>query len=107
MKLVDIDKKRNSEKLIVKEMIQIYCKKKHKTVGLCKSCKELLDYSFERIDKCPLMETKTFCSNCNIHCYDKKMAEKIRKVMKYSGPRIFFYHPLITIKHIYLSKKKK
>ena len=26
-------------------------------------------YARECSDKCPFMETKTFCSNCRVHCY--------------------------------------
>ncbi len=28
------------------------------------------------------------------------MREKISQVMKFSGPRIMFYHPIVAIKHI-------
>jgi len=102
----DIEEKRNSEKQIVKEMIEIYCKHNHDCVGLCDSYREILNYSCKRIDSCPFMETKTFCSKCSVHCFDDEMSEKIREVMKFSGPRIFLYHPLMTIRHAYLSIKK-
>ena len=36
------------------------------------------------------METKTFCSNCRAHCYRLEMREEIRKVMRFSGPRMIF-----------------
>ena len=29
------------------------------------------------------METKTFCSNCRVHCYRSEMREEIRKVMRF------------------------
>ena len=106
-KLVNIENKRKSEKIIVKQMIEIYCKHHHKSVDLCDSCKEILDYSWMKIDKCPVMETKTFCSKCSIHCYNQEMAEKIRIIMRFSGPRIFMYHPIITLKHAYVSRKGK
>ncbi len=41
-----------------------------------------------------------FCSKCPIHCYKPKMREHIREVMRYSGPRMIFYHPIIAIKHM-------
>lgn len=103
--MTNIEKKRTREKKIVKEMIELYCKHNHHSISLCDSCKELADYSCKKIDHCPFMETKTFCSKCPVHCYKKDFAERIRIVMKFSGPRIFFYHPIVTIKHLYLSLK--
>jgi hypothetical protein len=96
------DKKRESEKLIVKEMIEIYCKKKHKTKTLCPFCNDLLNYSLLKIDNCPVIETKTFCSKCSIHCYNKNRSTQIKQVMRFSGPRIFFKHPFLVIKHFLL-----
>ncbi len=53
------------------------------------------------------METKTFCSNCKVHCYKPEMREKIRIVMRYSGPRMLFVHPVMCLKHLIESKKEK
>ena len=50
---------------------------------------------------------KTFCSACKIHCYRNDMAEKIRKVMRYSGPRIIFHHPILATTHVYTTIKQK
>lgn len=91
---MDIAKKREKEKSIVTLMIKLYCKKHDDIDEL-----DLLRYVNERIDKCPMMEQKTFCSKCKIHCYRQEYREKIKKVMRYSGPRIFFYHPILVIKH--------
>lgn len=91
---MDIAKKREKEKSIVTLMIKLYCKKHDDIDEL-----HLLSYVNERIDKCPMMEQKTFCSKCKIHCYRQEYREKIKKVMRYSGPRIFFYHPILVIKH--------
>ena len=86
---------------IVSVMIKMYCKHYHHTKGeLCDECSELLDYVKLRRSKCPFGDNKTFCSNCKVHCYKPEKREKIRKVMRYSGPRIFFTHPIIATKHI-------
>ena len=55
-----LDKKRADEKLLVSEMIALYCRKQHKTPKgqLCPACQELQDYALARIDKCPFMETR-------------------------------------------------
>lgn len=103
----DVNSKREKEKEIVSLMISLYCKKNHKTKGLCKECAELDSYAKMRSDKCPFTETKTFCSNCTVHCYKPQMREKIRQVMRFSGPRMIFYHPLMAIDHLVESKKEK
>lgn len=104
----DILTKREREKELVSQMISLYCKKKHGVSGgLCKECEELEAYARMRSDKCPFMETKTFCSNCRVHCYQPVMREKIREVMRFSGPRMIFTHPMITIRHVIETKKEK
>ena len=57
------------------------------------------------MDSCPFMETKTFCSKCQVHCYKKDMREKIKEVMRFSGPRMLFHHPIIAIRHLIERKK--
>lgn len=104
----DIKNKREREKAVVSQMIAIYCKKKHKGKDkLCEECATLLEYARNRSDKCPFMETKTFCSNCKVHCYKIDMREKIRQVMRFSGPRMIFYHPVLAIRHVIESKSEK
>lgn len=104
----NIEDKRTREKKIVSQMIALYCKKKHHSgSGLCRECEELDTYARMRSDKCPFMETKTFCSNCKVHCYKPEMREKIREVMRFSGPRMIFYHPIVAVRHLIETKKEK
>ncbi len=104
-----ISDKREREKKLVSQMISIYCHKNHRTKAgkLCSECKELDEYAKIRSDKCPFMETKTFCSNCKVHCYQTEMREKIRKVMIFSGPRMLLHHPITAIRHVIESNKEK
>lgn len=103
-----IESKREREKRTVALMIHLYCKKKHGTKKcLCPECEELTQYAMMRSDKCPFMDTKTFCSNCSVHCYKPEMREKIRKVMRFSGPRIILYHPIMAVRHMVESNKEK
>ena len=103
-----VREKREREKETVSQMIAIYCKKNHGTKGvLCPECTELEAYARQRSDKCPFMETKTFCYNCKVHCYQPEMREKIRAVMRFSGPRMLFVHPVMAIRHVIESKKEK
>ena len=101
--------KREREKYVVGEMIALYCRGNHgvKRGNLCPDCAALLAYAKERSDKCPHMEHKTFCSSCKTHCYKPDMRERIRTVMRYSGPRMIFVHPLLAIRHLIESKTEK
>ncbi len=106
--MIDIEAKRNDEKKVITKMINLYCKgNKHSSLGLCKDCDELLQYAILRTDKCPFMETKSFCNNCKVHCYKPEMREKISKVMKYSGRRMLFTDPILTMRHMYSTIKAK
>ena len=103
-----VESKREREKQVVSLMIRIYCKGSHHTKkGLCPECRELDDYARLRADKCPFMEEKTFCSNCKVHCYKPAMREKIRLVMRYSGPRMMLHKPVMAIRHVIEMKKEK
>ena len=105
---MDVQSKREREKKIVSEMIALYCRKKHGTKhGLCADCTALEAYAQMRSDKCPFMETKTFCSNCKVHCYKPEMREKIREVMRFSGPRMLTVHPVMAVRHVIESKREK
>lgn len=99
----------NKEVKVIPEMIKIYCHGKHKTKKgeLCKDCQELTYYSLFRLDKCPFKKNKNFCSFCKIHCYKEDMRKKMKEVMRYSGPRIIFKHPIFAISHVIEGIKHK
>lgn len=102
------ESKRRREKEMVSRMIAFYCRKQHRSKGgLCPECAELAEYARQRSDKCPFMETKTFCSNCRVHCYKPEMREKIRAVMRFSGPRMLFSHPAAAIRHMIETRREK
>ena len=93
-------KRIGEEKAVVEQMIRLYCRKHERHTELCPSCQELLDYAHSRLDRCRYGEEKTTCKKCPTHCYRPEMKEKIRKVMRWSGPRMILYHPIATIKHL-------
>ncbi|MCD2491562.1 nitrous oxide-stimulated promoter family protein [Lacrimispora sp. NSJ-141] len=99
--------KRQKEEETVSCMISIYCRGKHKQKTLCPECRELLDYAELRLSKCPHGDQKPFCSNCRIHCYKPDKKEKIRQVMRYAGPRMLFYHPVIALRHMAEMRKDR
>ena len=89
-------------------MIRLYCRKKHRSKdGLCEECRERYEYVGQRRMHCPFGDKKTFCSNCKIQCYKPSMKEKIRVVMKYSGPRLLFYNPKLVQAHVRETVKMK
>ena len=104
-----VAEKRDGEKLLVSEMIALYCHKNHHTAkgSLCPQCQALHDYALQRIERCPFMETKTFCSNCRVHCYQPEMREQIRAVMRFSGPRMLLHHPVLATRHVMETKKEQ
>ena len=105
---MDLQSKRRREKEMVGAMIALYCRKKHGTrKGLCPECEALLEYACRRSDCCPFMETKTFCSNCKVHCYRPEMRQKIREVMRFAGPRMLFVHPVAAVRHLIESRREK
>lgn len=99
-------KKRDNELRVVEEMILLYCRAHHHDTP-CARCQELIDYARIRTHKCPFMETKTFCSNCQVHCYDRVHREQIRKVMRYSGKRMLFHHPMLAMFHLLSTTREK
>lgn len=99
----------NKEKKLIPVMIKKFCKGKHrqerKALGIkrgevCAACRELTEYALFRLDKCPFKGNKKFCSFCKIHCYKPEMREKIKAVMKYSGPRMLLTHPAFAVSHV-------
>ena len=105
---MDTQTKREREKRMVSQMIALYCRKKHHTRGdLCPQCAALDAYAKMRADKCPFMETKTFCSNCRVHCYSPDMRAKIREVMRFAGPRMILHHPVAAIRHVVETRKEQ
>lgn len=101
--------KQEKEIEVVSMMIDLYCTKKHHTHKheLCEDCKELLSYVEFRRSKCPFGDNKTFCSNCRVHCYEPGHRERIRQVMRFSGPRMIFHHPIIAISHVTETLREK
>lgn len=73
----------DKEKETVELMIRLYCRHKEKNAVLCNTCQ-----------------------HCKIHCYNPHKRELMRKVMKYSGPRVILFHPKAAIRHILHSRKR-
>lgn len=88
------------EKLTIHAMIRIYCRGNHGVSPPCAACREVLDYAFCRLDRCPYGEQKPTCVNCPIHCYRPAMRGAVKEVMRYAGPRMLARHPILAIRHL-------
>ncbi len=81
-------------------MIDMYCLANHRKETLCVECAELLSYAMTRLDACPYGEEKPTCANCAVHCYSGGHRERVREVMRFSGPRMIYTHPLLAVSHL-------
>ena len=89
------------EKKTISAMLNIYCSDHHGAQqAICDDCRQLLDYACSRLDNCPFSAAKPACNKCTVHCYSRSMRERVRQVMRYSGPRMILRHPLLAVGHI-------
>lgn len=89
------------EKRTIEAMLRIFCRDHHGTAdGVCSDCKELQRYAYQRLDSCPFAELKPACNHCEVHCYSRKMRDRVRNVMRYAGPRMLFRHPILSVGHL-------
>lgn len=97
------------EKVTISCMIDLYCTKKHGHAKhqLCQECEDLKIYAMARLTYCRYGEQKTTCEKCPIHCYRKDYKQKIKQVMRFAGPRMMLYHPIMALRHLYKNLKQK
>ena len=106
------------EEKTIAAMVALYCRDNHAaddrdltgTVddagdGLCPECEELLEYARLRLEKCRYGADKPICANCETHCYKPVMRERVREVMRYSGPRMLKHHPVLAVAHLVDGRK--
>lgn len=81
-------------------MVDIYCACQHKnTPGNCPDCRSLLDYAQARLERCRFGVEKPTCAKCPVHCYRPDRREQVRIVMRFSGPRMLWRHPILAAWH--------
>ncbi len=95
------------EALIVEKMVHIYCRdSRHWEKGICDSCASILNYAKAKLSKCVYRENKPACRRCAVHCYEKEKRELIIRIMRHSGRRMLFAHPLLAIRHLFKENGK-
>jgi hypothetical protein len=93
--------RRNQEEKTIRIMISMFCNGRHGSrPGLCAECSGLLEYAHERAHTCRFGANKPVCRNCSVHCYKPEMREKIKRVMRYAGPRFPLRHPVLSALHL-------
>jgi hypothetical protein len=94
------------EEKTIAAMIAVFCRDHRGTTAtdsgdrLCPDCSELLDYARVRLARCRYGARKPACANCETHCYEPAMRERVRAVMRYSGPRMMRRHPVLAVAHL-------
>ncbi|HVV71440.1 MAG TPA: nitrous oxide-stimulated promoter family protein [Verrucomicrobiae bacterium] len=85
----------------VRAMIEIYCRDQHGAAGsLCVDCAALTGYVRLRLDRCRFGEDKPTCAKCPVHCYQRSRRDEIKAVMRYSGPKMIWEHPWLSLFHL-------
>jgi hypothetical protein len=97
------------EKRTIRAMVRLYCRAHHHPAGadLCAACRELLDYALARLDRCPFGDEKPTCARCSIHCYRADMRARVKRVMRYAGPRMVFRHPILALCHQWQALRRR
>ena len=100
------------EQRTVQVMISMYCEDHHPRPAegtlaaataeprLCPDCGALLTYAQQRVERCRFGQGKPTCARCRVHCFAPSMRERIRAVMRYSGPRMILHHPYLALQHL-------
>jgi hypothetical protein len=81
-------------------MVDMYCRHHHGRPALCETCSDLLTYARRRLDRCPYGIDKPTCVNCPVHCYRADERERMRQIMRWSGPRMLRRHPVLAVLHL-------
>ncbi|EKT55867.1 nitrous oxide-stimulated promoter family protein [Providencia sneebia] len=89
----------------IDKMIKIYEKSHPTSPEDPNQYDKLFAYAVNRLEKCRYGEIKPACKQCPIHCYQPKMREEMKKIMRWSGPRMLIYHPVLAIRHLLDDRK--
>jgi Nitrous oxide-stimulated promoter len=95
------------ERKTLRAMVRLFCRKRHGGRPLCDDCRSLLDYAEKRLDRCPYANDKPTCQQCPTHCYAHEMRDRVAEIMRFSGPRMIWYHPIMAIRHLIHARRSK
>lgn len=95
-----MNRRRRREQQTLQAMMRLYCVRRHHGEALCMECSALARYAERRLERCVFGDAKPTCANCTVHCYKYGMRERMRAVMRWSGPRMLLRHPLLAVLHM-------
>lgn len=84
----------------IRLMIDIYSRHKLGLRETPDEMKALAEYACRRLGHCRWGEEKPACKDCPVHCYAPDKREQMRQVMRWVGPRMIFYSPRATLRHL-------
>jgi len=114
-----LDRKKAKDLKVLGDFIAVYCREHHreepkapfiikderllKALGdrnpeLCRDCSRLLKHGTAKLLLCPY-DPKPTCRKCETHCYAPGYRERIREVMRFSGPYMVKHGRLDLILH--------
>ncbi len=98
--------RRDREYRTIAALIERFCRDHPApAASLCDECATLTSYARKRLERCPYGDEKPTCVHCPIHCYQPRIREQIRDVMRYAGPRLLIQHPILAVRH-WLDERK-
>jgi hypothetical protein len=65
---------------------------------LCQDCGRLFQHGVAKLLQCPY-DPKPMCKKCPTHCYAPDYREKMRQVMRFSGPYLIKHGRLDLLLH--------
>lgn len=97
-------KRPDEDRRTVEAIGQIYCHDHHGNAerdsgGLCANCREAIELTIQRTEACPHGHSGN-CEDCKTHCQHGQAQENIKKIMRYSAPRMAYKHPIMTLRYI-------
>lgn len=103
-KKIELSGQLATELKTIEIMTGLYCKHHHKND--CLLCDDFIAYASNKLDRCVYGQAKPACQHCPVHCYKPEQKAYARKIMRFSGPKMLFMHPVLAIKHLIKSRKK-
>lgn len=98
------------EKETIRKMFGIYCHSKHNAASgkkLCPKCTALLATVMLKMNRCPYGITKPICEKCDNPCFGTVPTREFREIMKGAQTKMFFKHPIMSIKHRLLGMRRE
>jgi hypothetical protein len=114
-----LDRKKAKDLKVLGDFIAVYCREHHREEPkepfdikddrlrsaladrkpvLCKDCSWLFSHGIAKLLLCPY-NPKPTCRKCEIHCYAPGYREKVREVMRFSGPYLVKHGRLDLMLH--------